>query len=153
MSRPRQQRKSLRAEAEKIADTCMVWNTRLAARRLTQCLERELAPTGLSAAQFGLLMQIATLTDGTLGTLAQRTGLEQSTLSRNLRLLESEGLVTLAADDSDMRRRLIALTETGGARLEAGMAAWRAAHAAMAKHVSPGLVRQLADATASLVGE
>ena len=78
----------------------MVWNTRLAARRLTQFLERELAPTGLSAAQFGLLMQIATLTDGTVSALAQRTGLEQSTLSRNLRLIESEGFITLTADDT-----------------------------------------------------
>lgn len=131
----------------------MVWNTRLAARRLTQFLERELAPTGLSAAQFGLLMQIATLTDGTVSALAQRTGLEQSTLSRNLRLIESEGFITLTADDSDMRRRVITLTETGTQRLEAGMAAWRQAHAEMAKHVSPALVRQLADDTASLLGE
>ena len=46
--------------------------------------------------QLGLLAHIAATSDDTLGALAQRTGHEQSTLSRNLRTLEDDGLVEIA---------------------------------------------------------
>ncbi len=49
--------------------------------------------SGLTLAQFGLLASIAAASNDTIGDLARRTGLDQSTLSRNLRLLEDAGLV------------------------------------------------------------
>ena len=52
--------------------------------------------SGLSITQFGLMAQIAAAPDDTLGALAERTGLDQSTLSRNLRALETAGLVEIA---------------------------------------------------------
>src|SRR5882757_3121775 len=96
MAIPKQPRKTLRADARALVESCAVWNSRLAARRITQFVDRALAGTGLSAAQLGLMAQIAALADDTLGALAQRTGLEQSTLSRNLRTLEGDGLIEIA---------------------------------------------------------
>ena len=72
-------------------DNCAGWNSRLAARRITQFMEKRLASSGLTVAQFGLMGHIASAPDDTLGALAERTGLDQSTLSRNLRGLEQEG--------------------------------------------------------------
>ena len=125
MSRETQPRKTLRADARALVESCAVWNSRLAARRITQFVDRALAGTGLSAAQLGLMAQIAALSDDTLGALAQRTGLEQSTLSRNLRTLEGEGLIEIAVVESDLRRRAVWLTEAGARRLEAAIPAWR----------------------------
>jgi len=51
---------------------------------------------GLSTAQLGLMAQIAVATDDTLSALALRTGLDQSTLSRNLRTLENADLIEIA---------------------------------------------------------
>src|SRR5258708_29432039 len=153
MSATRQSQKTLRTVERALVEICAGWNSRLAARRITLFLEREMAGTGLSVAQLGLMAQIAVISDDTLGALAQRTGLEQSTLSRNLRTLEGEGLIEIAVVESDLRRRAVWLTETGARRLEAAIPVWRRAHAKLAEHVAPELARDLADATAALIGD
>jgi DNA-binding MarR family transcriptional regulator len=151
MSAPRQPPKTLRRDATALVETCPSWNTRLAARRFTQFLDREMADTGLTTAQIGLMAQIAVAADDTLGALAQRTGLDQSTLSRNLRTLEGADLIEIAMVGNDLRRRMVWLTETGARRLEAAIPLWRAAQARLAKRVSSELARRLAEQAEALV--
>ncbi len=91
------------------------------------------------------MAQIAVISDDRLGALAQRTGLDQSTLSRNLRTLEGEGLIEIVMVEADLRRRAVWLTETGARRLEAAIPIWRRAHTKLAKGLSPNLARRLAD--------
>jgi DNA-binding MarR family transcriptional regulator len=150
MHRPRQSQKTLRADARVLVEGCAGWNSRLAARRITQFLDRELVETGLTVAQVGLMAQIAVISDDTLGALAQRTGLEQSTLSRNLRTLESAGLIEIAIVETDLRRRAVWLTEAGARRLEAAIPIWRAANEKLAKHLPLDLPRRLAQETEAL---
>jgi len=150
VSTQKQPQKTLRADARALVESCAGWNSRLAARRITQFLDRELAESGLSVAQIGLMAQIAVIADDTLGALAQRTGLEQSTLSRNLRTLEAEGLIEIAMVESDLRRRAVWLTEAGARRLEAAIPIWRKAHSRLAKLLSPDLARRLADEAEAL---
>jgi DNA-binding MarR family transcriptional regulator len=145
MGAPRQPRKTLRTDARTVVETCAGWNSRLAARRITQFLDRGMAGDGLSVPQLGLMAQIAVASDDTLGALAERTGLDQSTLSRNLRILESEGLIEIAVVEVDLRRRVVWLTETGARRLEAAIPVWRKAHAMLEERLSPDLARRLAD--------
>ena len=61
-----------------------------------------------------------------ISSLAEAMGLDRSTLGRNLRVLEGEGLVTLV-EGEDMRNRIVLLTETGRERLAAALPAWEAA--------------------------
>jgi DNA-binding MarR family transcriptional regulator len=150
MSSRKQPRKTLRADASALVEACAGWNSRLAARRISHFLDREMAGSGLTVAQLGLMAQIAVIEDDTLGALAQRTGLEQSTLSRNLRTLEGAGLIEIAVVESDQRRRAVWLTETGARRLEAAIPIWRKAHAQLAKLFTSDLVRRLADAAEAL---
>ena len=131
-------------------DTCAGWNSRLAARRITLFLDHELAGLGLTVAQLGLMGLIAVMPDDTLGALANRAGLEQSTLSRNLRTLEVEGLIEIAIVEADLRRRAVWLTETGARRLEAALPIWRRAHAKLSGCPLPDLARRLAAATEQL---
>jgi DNA-binding MarR family transcriptional regulator len=146
-----QPRKTLRADARHLVAACGGWNSRLAARRISQFLDRELSDTGLSAAQIGLMAQIAAAEDDTLGALARRSGLEQSTLSRNLRTLESAGLIEIAVVETDLRRRAVWLTEAGARRLEAAIPVWRKAQTKLGRRLSPDLGRRLAGATEGLV--
>ncbi len=150
MNTPRQPRKTLRTDVRALVEDCAGWNTRLAARRITQFLDRELASLDLSIAQLGLMAQIAVISDDTLGALAHRTGLEQSTLSRNLRTLEGAGLIEIAIVETDLRRRAVWLTEAGARRLEAAIPVWRAAQESLAKYLSADLARRLADETEAL---
>ncbi len=143
-------RKTLVADARAAVDACAGWNARLAARRITAFLSRRMQGSGLSFAQFGLMAQIAAARDDTLSELAERTGLDQSTLSRNLQLLEAAGLVEIAAGEKDARRRAVRLTEKGALKLETGLADWSHAHAELAKRLDPEAARRLALAAEAL---
>ncbi|HVO02382.1 MAG TPA: MarR family winged helix-turn-helix transcriptional regulator [Candidatus Cybelea sp.] len=149
MKAPNQARKTLRADARALVESCPAWNSRMAARRISQFMDAALESSGLSAAQFGLMAEIAAATDDTLGALARRAGLEQSTLSRNLRTLEAEGLIEIATVESDLRRRAVWLTETGARRLAAAIPVWRRAQAKFARDLIK-LARRLAQASEAL---
>jgi DNA-binding MarR family transcriptional regulator len=143
-------RKTLVADAREAVRVCAGLNARLAARRITRFLEVRMGGTGLSVAQFGLMVQIAAAGDDTIGALAERSGLDQSTLSRNLRGLERAGLVEITIVEEDQRRRAVWLTEAGARRLAAAIPAWRRAHAAVCEIVDPRCVQALAAATLAL---
>jgi len=152
MPKPKQvPRKTLVADARRAVDACAGMNSRLAARRITRFLEGRLREPGLGIAQFGLMAHIAAAgRDDTIGVLAERAGLEQSTLSRNLRQLERAGLIEIVLAEKDLRRRAVWLTEAGARRLEAAMPAWRRAQAELSKIIKPGAVRELAISAAAL---
>ena len=135
---------TLIADARAAVDGCAGWNARLAARRITGFLNRRMQPSSLSLVQFGLMAQIAAARDGALSELAQRTGLDQSTLSRNLQVLEAAGLVEIAPGDRDARRRAVGLTEKGAQSLKAGLTDWKRAHDELAKRLDPEAARRLA---------
>lgn len=103
-----------------------------------------MARSGVSFSQFGLMAEIASTNDDTVSAIAQRMGLDQSTLSRTLRTLEAEGLVEIATVESDQRKRMVWLTEKGARRLEAALMAWRQAHAELSRQISVDSVRRLA---------
>jgi DNA-binding MarR family transcriptional regulator len=145
--------KTLVRDAQAAIAACAGWSSRLAARRITNFLEERIQDSGLRLAQFGLMAQIAAAPDDTLGALAERTGLDQSTLSRNLRGLEATGLVEIAVAADDQRRRAVWLTEEGARRLEAAIPVWREAHEALSERLDPELARRLGAATERLVGE
>jgi DNA-binding MarR family transcriptional regulator len=150
--KPQAAGKSLLRDARAALETCAGWSARLAARRITRFLDERLADSGLSLAQFGLMTEVAAAADDTLGALAERSGLDPSTLSRNLRGLESAGLVEIAIAAKDQRRRAVWITEQGARRLEAALPIWRRAHAALAERLDTGQAVRLAKATRRLGG-
>jgi DNA-binding MarR family transcriptional regulator len=136
--------KTLVDDARRVIDQCVGLNARLAARQLTRFLDERLRETGLGLAQFGLLALIAGGKDDSIAALADRSGLDQSTLSRNLRHLENAGLIEIAAVETDLRRRAVWLTEQGARRLERAIPAWRQAQEAIAEVIIPKQVMKLA---------
>lgn len=143
-------RKRLVADAREAVQACAGMNIRTTERRITRFLEARMRGLDLSVAQFGLMAHIAAAGDDTIGALAERLGLDQSTLSRNLRSLEQAGLVEIAIVEKDLRRRAVWLTEEGARRLEAAMPVWRRAHAALSEVIDPSDVWKLAASSAAL---
>jgi DNA-binding MarR family transcriptional regulator len=142
--------KSLVTGARAAVETCAGLNSRRAARLITRFLEARMAGTGLSVAQFGLMAHVAAAADDTINGLVARTGLDQTTLSRNLHMLERAGLVEIATVEKDLRRRAVWLTEKGARTLEAALPAWRRAQEALSEVVDPRAVRMLAAAAEAL---
>jgi DNA-binding MarR family transcriptional regulator len=143
--------KRLRTDAVALLDGCAGLGSRLLARRCTRFIEREIAGCGLTLAQLGLMAQIAAASDDTIGALAAQTGLDASTLSRNLRGLEAGGLIEIAIVESDLRRRAVWLTETGARRLEKAIPIWRKANEKLSSQVSTGAMVRLLRETELLV--
>ena len=102
---------------------CLCSNVRRAALALTSLYDEALAPHGLKVTQFSLLRAIQRHGEPNLTELAGATGLDRSTLGRNLRVLETLGLVWLAPGH-DQRDRVVALTGRGRRRVLAASGAW-----------------------------
>jgi DNA-binding MarR family transcriptional regulator len=60
-----------------------------------------------------------------VSALAEALGLDRTTLTRNLKVLERRGLVSFAVDDEDARVRLVSLTEEGSRVLVSALARWQ----------------------------
>ncbi|MBC3778948.1 MarR family winged helix-turn-helix transcriptional regulator [Pseudomonas sp. SWRI99] len=105
---------------------CLCTNLRRAARGVSRHYDGALDGFGINVAQYSLLCNLQRLDQPSISELAEAMGLDRSTLGRNLRVLEGEGLVALAEGD-DLRNRIVKLTETGVQRLAAALPAWEAA--------------------------
>lgn len=109
---------------------CTCFAVRRAARHITQAYDGHLAPTGLRTTQYSLLNALAANGPGSLIAIARRMGLDRTTLGRNLRPLQRDGLVSIEVDPNDRRGRLLAITAAGQERLEQARICWAAAQAA-----------------------
>lgn len=102
---------------------CLCSNARRAALALTSLYDEALAPHGLKVTQFSVLHAVKGRSAPNLSALAEATGLDRSTLGRNLRVVEGLGLVALSPGD-DARDRVVRLTPRGEDTLKAATKAW-----------------------------
>lgn len=124
---------------------CYCTQSRRIARALTDTYDRALAPSGLKVTQFSLLRMVARLGSPTIGALAEATGLDRSTLGRNLRVLQKDGWAALSAG-SDERTRVVTLTKAGELAVQRAVPLWDAAQAEVRAKLPPALLKALASA-------
>jgi DNA-binding MarR family transcriptional regulator len=98
---------------------------RKATRSVTQIYDAALRPTGLRATQFHILAELHG-SEATVGQLARRAVLDQTTLTRGLALLERDGLIR-AVPKPDGRLRSVALTRKGRNTLARALPLWSGA--------------------------
>jgi DNA-binding MarR family transcriptional regulator len=110
-----------------VAQDCTAFNLRKALRAVSHIYEEALAPSGLRDTQLSLLVALALGGDMPVARLAGMLVLDRTTLTRNLRPLERQGLVR-SAPGPDRRVRLVRLTEAGRAALTLALPAWEKAH-------------------------
>lgn len=110
---------------------CLCTLARRSARSLTEIYDRALEPSGLKITQFSLLRAIDRLEKPSLTDIAQATGLERSTLGRNLRVLEKDGLVSLS-QGNDERTRVPTLTAKAKQALRIAKPQWERVQEQMA---------------------
>ncbi len=109
------------------ADSCLCTALRQASRRVSQHYDAALAPAGLSANQFSILVRLARCGPASLQALAKDLVMDRSTLGHLLRPLEERGLVTLIVPACDRRRREITLQPAGAALIDTARPLWCAA--------------------------
>ena len=115
-------------KTQRIED-CHCLALRRAARRISDMYDEALAPTGLRATQFSILAVLSAMDGLSVKELAEKLDLDRTTMGKNLRPLERDGLVAVRASDSDGRSRAIALTNAGRKKLGAALPLWTEAQA------------------------
>ncbi len=118
------------ARVAEAARACTCASLRKAARAVTHAFDEALAASGLKATQFTVLVAAAHMGRAPLSRLAQALVMDRTTLTRNLRPLERQGLLTVGPG-SDRRVREIRLTAKGRKALERALPQWEKAQSRM----------------------
>ncbi len=111
-----------------VPQTCACLNARRQARALTRQYDAALKPAGLTISQFSVLVGLKLAGPTPLQALAEAQGLERTTLTRNLRPLERDGLIR-SVPGNDKRQHLFTLTQTGEHILAQAYPLWEKAQA------------------------
>ena len=110
---------------EAIGKACFALHARMTARLLTRTYEAAMRPLGLKIPQFGILGSIAHGPMTSETALADRLGLERTTLVRNLKTLTDKGWLEPVPGDGRGQRHQ--LTAAGRQVLEAAIPLWEEA--------------------------
>src|SRR6478752_1820545 len=105
-------------------EDCNCLAVRQAARHITQFYDAFLFPAGLRTTQFSILAKLRRLGPMTINALAAEMVMDRTTLGRNIRPLQREGLLAVAPGQSDRRSKELRLTEAGIERLRTAVGGW-----------------------------
>lgn len=106
---------------------CTCFNLRRAARTAGRYYDAALAPIGLRNTQFSALAVLTRMGPTPVSRLAEVMAMERTTLTRNLKPLERDGLVQQSVGE-DRRQRIVKLTRSGKATFAKAKVLWQAAN-------------------------
>jgi DNA-binding MarR family transcriptional regulator len=112
--------------AQTLLDTCLCHNVRMASRVVSRTYDEALRSTGLRATQIAVLAAVGARGALSIKSLADSLEMERTTLTRNLRPLEEQGLVAIAPE-ARHRSRMLTLTSDGRAALLQALPLWEKA--------------------------
>jgi DNA-binding MarR family transcriptional regulator len=103
---------------------CNCLAVRQAARYVTQLYDRHLAASGLRTSQYGILAKLKRRGPMAINELAAELVIDRTTLGRNIRPLERDGLIIITPGRTDRRVKQLRLTAAGDARFQETRQAW-----------------------------
>ena len=135
----------------RLSSACMCNNLRRAARLVTNYYDKLLEPAGLRVSQATVLVVLYLAGVQTINEMAEQLELDRTTLTRNLKPLARQGLLTIAPG-SDQRTRVVALTPEGEAALLKVLPLWEQTQSYMIEGIGETnaslLLAQLSEAAA-----
>lgn len=129
---------------------CVCTNLRKAARLVTQRFDRALQPSGLRMTQLSLLLACAGPGTTTIAEVASTLAVDRTTLSRTLRPLARQGLISID-HGPDKRMRHISMTDPGRETLASALRLWADAEHSVAEELGWQELAQLLGKLARLV--
>jgi Transcriptional regulators len=122
---------------EHISLYCACGHLRKAARVTSLLFDEAFRDVGLTNAQCSLLINISRFEPLSVTELAARMHMDQTTVTRNIKILEKNGLVESLKDDGDARKKLVSLTPLGTRRLDAAKPGWQRAQTFIEEKLGP----------------
>ena len=135
-------------------DPCLSLNLRKANRVLSQIYDQYLAECGIKGTQFTILRATTLLGQTTNKQLQDVLILDQTTLSRNLKPLLRDGLIS-AQEGSDRRIKVLSLTKSGQKLFALANIQWQQAQAEVKVKLgekNTALLHSLSNSIVSLKG-
>jgi DNA-binding MarR family transcriptional regulator len=130
---------------------CLAGNLRAAARTVSRFYDEALQKSGLRITQLAVLAQVRRSEPVTASELASAMSAERSGTARDLKRLESGGLVRGRPRTTDRRAREYSLTDLGRSRLLRAVPAWRLAQAQARDYIGADAVDDLVTLTIGVV--
>lgn len=106
---------------------CFCFLIRKAGRITTRNYDNYLKPCGLKVTQFSMLANIARNPASTVSELAELLSMDQTTVSRNLRLLEKSGYIRIESEMTDHRIKRIQISDLGVSKINEARPLWEQA--------------------------
>ena len=116
---------------------CASFNFRKTARAVTSLFDTALEKSGIRSTQFAILVGIAKSQPVSIGALASLLVIDDTTLTRSLRLLQTEGFIAIS-NRAAMRQRFLTITAKGERVLGRSLPAWRKAQERFVATVGSG---------------
>ena len=113
-------------------EACACFNVRKVSRQLSQLYDHALEPSGLKNTQFTMLAVASEAGPISITNLSRLLDLDRTTLTRNLRIMEREGLIAVGSG-KDARSKIVTLSAKGRSRLSQATPLWRSAQAKILK--------------------
>ena len=117
-----------------IVNNCVCQTVRAAARSVTGAYDQALRPVRLRATQLAILAAVGVDGSVSITALADRLGMDRTTLSRNLRPLEKGGLINVGAE-SWRRSRTLEITKKGRSRMREAFPLWQKAQETLRRNL------------------
>jgi DNA-binding MarR family transcriptional regulator len=118
---------------------CVCGNLRMAARAVSSVYDRHLAASGLQASQLAVLWAVSNAQGITVKQLAECIAMHETTLIRNLRVLERQGWVALKVGRTDRRQRIPSLTRAGRTVFGKALIGWKKAQSEISGLLAEGV--------------
>src|SRR6058998_2187098 len=115
-----------------LAKNCVCFNLRRVTRKVTQFYDAEMRRHGIRPTQGSILASLQTRDSWTMAELSDWLGMDRTTLVRNLRPLQRDGLVQAAGGGRGNRVEL-KITAKGRKQIEKLAPAWKSAQTAAVK--------------------
>jgi DNA-binding MarR family transcriptional regulator len=122
-----------------------------AGRLMSDLNTAALAPFDIEPRELGVLIVIDSFEPASQQQVAERIGIDRTTMVAMLDTLEAKGLVSRRPDAEDRRRNVVELTPAGQDTLTRGVAASETAEAQLLAALSPEEATQLRELLARVV--
>lgn len=116
---------------------CACGNMRMAARAVSSIYSRHLRAVGLQASQLSVLWAVVGKRSASVKEIACTIAMDETTLLRNLRVLQRRELVSMTVG-ADRRQRDVAATRQGLAIFSQALPHWQAAQDEVAAALGEG---------------
>ena len=113
-------------------ENCVCFNLRWVTRRVTQFFDAEMRRHGIRPTQGSILLSLNTRESWTMAELSDWLGMERTTLVRNLRPLQRDGLAQAVGGGRGSRVE-VSITAKGRKKVEEAVPTWRSTQNAVVK--------------------